>query len=663
MLIFVATWLRPGIAAFLFPAICITVCWSTLRAVRDASQPPGTAGAWPGAPSLVQLSVIGLITAFAVLCTGAGGFTFQFYDYWLYDAQLKQLMVYPWPLGGIIDAPEPGTRVPGVAYWGYWLPAALVGRLTGWHAAYVFQYFWNVIGVMLAVLWFLRIIGTSKYRYALLFLFFGGVDLLGYVTLSPLPDGEHTSWFDYVTGAYWWSVGRGWMAHWSSTYALMDPAGIEHTGGVFFRFFGLLSFLADGPQHVLPGIVIVLTVIHDALRRATVERLFLLTSFLPLHSIFITIGAIPLLAIATLHVRGRGLFNAGNLAVGPVIVFIFYFFYRSTHAEVPSGPIWLFQNPVENWRAFALHYLCAFGLYALAAPTMRSGNGRPGLLWWYGAILIFALAPWYRLGVFSDFTTKVIIPMQMVAVVCLATALRHPEGPRARLRQRLLAALLILGAWAGAGVIIRAVDFGFGNHIPPMERVAFSLEKLNTAPDAMQTFDPDGFYWTRISRPVQYMETPENKIVEAYTFRPRGESVEDWVLFSDEFTVTAKGWEIMMSANMPLLRKYEAELESNAIGSVELIHEVTDAEGNTPDYRITFHWVSEEEVEKRGDWWPFHRWKTSVIHPEPSPTQPLSSNPYWQGTASQFALYFSIDNADPDAVYTLRVEALRFYQR
>lgn len=661
VVIFVAGWLRPAIALALIPAICATVISSGIRAARDSS--PAALDA-EGTPGLRQLGGLAVLVAFLVACSGVGGLTFQFYDYWIYDALLKTLITHPWPVGVVVDYPAPDTKMAATYYWGFWLPAGLVGRFLGWFSAYYFQYFWTVLGVLLAVLWFMRIVGATKCRYALLLLFLGGIDALGYAVTAPLPDGENVSWLDYLTGAYWWSIGRGWMGHWSSTEALMTPEGMATSGGVFFRFFGLMSFLADGAHHVFPAALIVLVVLHDALRRRTVERLYLLTAFLPLHSVFATIGAAPLLAVATWRTRARGLWSWGNLLVGPALVLTFFLYYRSIESQLPGGPIWHFQDVSGNWRAFALYYVCTFGLYAAVAPSMRGNGYRPGRLWWWAVLAVFLAAPWHRMGVFSDFTTKAVIPMQIVFVVCIATALRDPEGRAANIRRAALAALVVLSAWSGLGVVLRALDFGFGLHAPPMTRVAHIAESFGLRPDAKFVFRPDSMFWRYLAKPLTHKRPPPNPAIRTIDFAREQGAPYQWTPFTPNHAMTEDGLRLTVNANMPLLRVFDLDLDARTAGSIEISHSVCDAVGGVPDYRLILNWVTADELPGlAGAVWPFPRWRVSVVHPPQSPRQPLSSNPYWRGDVRQIAIYFAVNDPPPEVEYTVLIRVIKFRER
>ena len=612
--------------------------------------------------ALRALLLLGMV-AFVVACTGVGGFTFRFPDYWLYDGMLRMLMEYSWPPGMIADLPDPGTHASLPYYFAYYLPSALVGKLFGWWASQFFAYLWNTFGTLLAVIWFMRLVGTFRLRYALLFLFFSGLDLVGYIFTAPLPDGHGVTWLDYATGTFWWSIGRGWMAHWSANYSLLTPEGQSLMGGVFYRFYGMMSFLFDGPCHVLPAWVLLLIVLHDAIRRKTVERLFFLTSILPLCSIFVTMGTVPVLLLSLWETRGKRLFTLGNMFVGPLVALTLLLWYRGVEAETLHGWVWTFLDLNRTWWYLLLYYFCGFGLYALVAPSMRGNACRPGRPWFFTTVAVFLFAPWYRFGIYNDFTTKVVIPCQLVFLVCLATALRDPEGKNARWRQRLLAVALFVGAWSGLGIIGRAVEFGFSSAPPPLERVACIADGLARAfkdgPLERVKFHGDTFFWKYLARPVEYVHSPENKPVLVCDFRDSSKDADIWRYCDHEHRVTPGGVVIDTPGNTALLMSESMDLDTRAIGSIEIDCSVVDGQGRTPEYEMAFQWANADQVRAAQSNWPFHKWCYSVLVPH---GLPLSSNSYWKGQVSSVSLYFKVKNPSQEH-YTVTLHSLTFLQR
>src|SRR5687767_7529958 len=84
-----------------------------------------------------------------IFFSGIGQFSYQNGDHYARNAVLKDLVEKPWPLVYDFTINQPyGVKVPGeymlVYYLGYWMPAALVGKLFGLQAAHVFLFLWTL---------------------------------------------------------------------------------------------------------------------------------------------------------------------------------------------------------------------------------------------------------------------------------------------------------------------------------------------------------------------------------------------------------------------------------------------------------------------------------------------------------------------------------------
>jgi len=661
--IFFGGWLRWYYAAPIVLGYVGTMGWSAWRAygwARDERQPsPG----WVS-PTLPQLLLTGtgilIMVPFVAACAGMGGFSYQFSDYAMYDANLKFLIDANWPPGAITDFPEAGTKMPGIYYWIYWVVPGLVGKFAGWAVAYLAWFFWNCFGLILALVWFLRLIGSYRLRFAVLFLFFGGVDLIGYLLTSPWPTESTTPAVDYLTGTFWWSIGRGWMDYWTVNFSLLTQDGESVMGGVFYRFFSHLSFLFDGPMHVLPGWVIILVVLHDAWRRGTVERSFLITSILPVSSIFVTLGMVPVLALSVWHTRARGLFTLGNCLVGPVIVLVLFLYYQGIESSFPNSWIWDFQDLGETWLYLLLHYFSEFGVYLLAFPALAANGYRPGRPWFYTAVALFILAPLYRFGIYNDLASKIIIPHQVIFLACLCMALIDPDGDRVQLRRRVLAVLLVLGCWSASGIVQRALGFGFGFDPPPKDQVRYSPEVLPEEPVVTIEFYSDTFFWEHLARPVDYLSLPEIEPVLVYDFTKDVKHFH-WIPFSEDFQFTDAGLVIETEGDQALVRRDNVGLETNDIGTIFIEHEIEPLDADEmPPYVIVFQWASPQDIARLGSHWPFHRWRSSALYPH---RDSIKTNSYWRGEVKDLAVYLDVLGGDPEARYRVTIKRILFLER
>jgi hypothetical protein len=123
-----------------------------------------------------------LVTGLWVFLSGVGGYAFQNWDHHWRNAVLRDLTTYSWPV--IYSSPERGPITMLVYYVGYWLPAALVGRLFGWSFANLILFLWTWLGVLLTILHLNLRYKTSLLKVALLLIFFSGMDALGSLLFS-----------------------------------------------------------------------------------------------------------------------------------------------------------------------------------------------------------------------------------------------------------------------------------------------------------------------------------------------------------------------------------------------------------------------------------------------------------------------------------------------
>jgi len=166
-ILFCFGWLRLLIAI----PIVILILWAVWK---FSSQSPNLP--IPNSRSLIYLL---LLTGLWVFFSGIGGYTFQNWDHHWRNAVLHDLITYSWPV--IYSSPDKGPITMLVYYVGYFLPAALTGKLLGWPAANFVLFLWTWLGVFLTVLHLNIKFKISLFKTALLLIFFSGLDSLGTV--------------------------------------------------------------------------------------------------------------------------------------------------------------------------------------------------------------------------------------------------------------------------------------------------------------------------------------------------------------------------------------------------------------------------------------------------------------------------------------------------
>jgi hypothetical protein len=179
-IIFCLGWLRLSIAIPI-TAVILWAVWNLFK------QSPITNSQLPNSQSTFYLL---LLTGAWALLSGVGGYAFQNWDHNWRNAVLHDLITYNWPV--IYSSPEKGPVTMLVYYVGYWLPAALTGKIFSWQAANFVLFLWTWLGVFLVTLHLGNTLKTSPVKLVLLLIFFSGMDALGalffakgYPTLFP----------------------------------------------------------------------------------------------------------------------------------------------------------------------------------------------------------------------------------------------------------------------------------------------------------------------------------------------------------------------------------------------------------------------------------------------------------------------------------------------
>lgn len=124
-----------------------------------------------------EISFLVVILIAWILVSGIGGVGLQTDDWMKHNAVLVDLGMQEWPVTIEIDR----ETTPIIYYVAYYLPASIVGKLTGsWLWLNVSLMLWTYFGLLLAVLWFL--VHTKKFAIftIIFFIFFSGLDVLGY---------------------------------------------------------------------------------------------------------------------------------------------------------------------------------------------------------------------------------------------------------------------------------------------------------------------------------------------------------------------------------------------------------------------------------------------------------------------------------------------------
>ena len=148
-----------------------------------------------------------------VALSGVGGYAFQNRDQYWRNAILHDLINYSWP---VIYNTAANYNQMLVYYIGYWLPAALAGKVFGWGIANAILFISTFIGVALTTLHLASRGRFSPLFSILLLIFFSGMDMVGVVLIAKtsypvlIPPIQHLdAWADtlqyssFTTQLFW----------------------------------------------------------------------------------------------------------------------------------------------------------------------------------------------------------------------------------------------------------------------------------------------------------------------------------------------------------------------------------------------------------------------------------------------------------------------------
>lgn len=167
--IFLLGWCRLYIA--IPGVIVLAFCWFRLNKKGNVLNLPK----W-NIKNIETLVFMFIIVALWVYLSGIGKLVFQNTDHDCRNPIFEILVNYEWPVN---------KNGRGLMYYiGFWLPSALVGKAFGMNAGFCFQAIWAVMGIMIVYFLISSILGEFRIWPMILFIFFSGIDIVGYYLVN-----------------------------------------------------------------------------------------------------------------------------------------------------------------------------------------------------------------------------------------------------------------------------------------------------------------------------------------------------------------------------------------------------------------------------------------------------------------------------------------------
>lgn len=205
--------------------------------------------------AMFKIAIVAVVILNFVIIAGIGKGVWQNDDHTSRNNMFKQLVTYQWP---VAIGTGSGTTGSLIYYIGFWLPAAIIGKLFGINMGYNAQVLWAFIGIMLV--WFMICARRRKIEVwpILIFLFFGGLD---YFIVQFFSEAAPSFWADnhleytafyssFMTQLFW--VFNQAIPTWVATMLLLHQKNRKNLililGGVMLNatlpFIGMIPIVA-----------------------------------------------------------------------------------------------------------------------------------------------------------------------------------------------------------------------------------------------------------------------------------------------------------------------------------------------------------------------------------------------------------------------------------
>lgn len=253
------------------------------------------------------------------LLSGAGAFVPQNWDYNGRNAIFRDLIEHSWPVKYDYNNLSYEKSIIGNFgllnyYFAFWLPGALVGKITNFEVASKFMFLWQFTGVSLFFYYLFRYMKNIKYRYFFIFLAFGGLNAIGYFLIqyhggnivNPIGT-EHIDtsmqmfcMSSFITQLFW--VFNQSVPAWIITLLFLQDNEYKHYG----YYFGLLVPYGPLPMLGLFYIMFVFIIFGKKLNKfINLDRI---KKIISLPNILTSLAIMPILLMYTNQKSARGSF-------------------------------------------------------------------------------------------------------------------------------------------------------------------------------------------------------------------------------------------------------------------------------------------------------------------------------------------------------------------
>lgn len=421
-------------------------------------------------PAIIAACVLALgFTSFS----GTGGFGFQQADWLKHNTLLKDLIEQPWPVAYTIK----GVLAPITYYVGYYLPAAVAGKIFGWTAANVFLFGYTVAGYILAAIWALLIFApfspvTPRWPWWMgLGILFGysGLDILGYVLIYPL--AKMYTLATSIADLEWWSI--AWNYPSPLTLIVWCPNQALATwlvGGI-----GLYGILNNQYRSVMVFVVALSAI------------------WMP----FVTAGmAVILIGDFLLGKNRREYASAWNLLGSALLLPMGSYYLSKIFPTLPaeitapdrlSLTILLSKDNVELiFSIFMTIIFCVieFGLIAFLVNRLWKQADRIQRRMLKISVTALAIIPWFYYGFCNDLSLKGTLVFLYTLAICVGFSLQQSAFTPDLRKTRIIVSILLL-----IGLTTNVIVFTNQVYLTIRQQAWFSLKPIAATENLLELRD------------------------------------------------------------------------------------------------------------------------------------------------------------------------------
>lgn len=397
-----------------------------------------------GKKDWTKLSVAAVVLFLILRFSGIGNTSAITTDLETRNELFELLIERPWP----VRYSEYGDF--GMAYYiGFWIPAALFGKVFGVGAGYSFLLVWSLLGLLIVYLFLCSFLKRIVLLPLVLFVFFSGIDIVptlldlilgrtnGFVSGPMVP---HIEWhsagnsFSYnmpshITSLYW--IYNNSIPIWVVSFLLLNQK--NNRLALFWLSACVLSSLLSAL------VLLVLTVFIAFMKRDS-------ESIIP--SSFVD--------KKTAKERFLQFFSFPNLVVGVFIALIAgaFLFSKADPNQITSNGVGLYisiNSPIEV-LLLAFYYFFEFGIYYVLCLKHHKTNPLLHIL-----LLGFLLVPVFYVGKNQDLCMKGSVPLMLLLFLFVVDTLQKAQTAKQHVLLSCTSVFVSLGsvtAWIEIGRMV-----------------------------------------------------------------------------------------------------------------------------------------------------------------------------------------------------------------